>query len=234
MSKGRQVQNLILHKVKISHETAFDYEEGVGDRPKVSCEDCGGRCGRNWNNPCINDIPNRFFPKAEYKDELEYYIQQNKAKHNSHYFRTRYFDEELQQELMLFIRKKGRLAIMQNWEILGVMVAADWDIDLEEYGFYKRWYNTPVFDVDVEYDFVVEINCEKQLEKIEEKLEEVLTSEWKQRRRVEHDRQFNKKNLKKSQKRLVEIIESRENLESEQTVIRERLSRLKGAARVFR
>ncbi|MCL2555427.1 MAG: hypothetical protein FWE03_00210 [Firmicutes bacterium] len=221
------MKNLVLHKVNITAEAVFDYEQCLFMREPTTCKNCPSKCGGDWNKPCPQDEPTLKFPKAEYRRELEEYIFRHRHIKNNHYFRCKYLDEQTGETLLLFILKRKLVAYVQNWDVVGIIRADEWCEEKEEDGVYRNWYTTRINDPS-EYDWVVEYRIKKELEAVEEKLEEVYKFEFKQERQCEHNRRFDKKNAKKSQARLAETKCVRAELESRKAILKERIKRLTG------
>jgi len=227
------MRDLILHKVNLTPEAVFDYEHCLLVRKKTACENCMSKCGGDWNKPCSQEAPTLVMPKAEYKRELEEYIQRNDSLKHRHYFRCKYLDKETGVMLMLFILRRQKFGLMQVWDMVGIMPAAEWCEEKEEDGVYRSWYNGRIAGT-AEYDWVEEYRIKQELSAIEQKLEEVYADEYDQEWRAEHDRRFNQKNAKKSQTKLDKIRGTREKLESDQRIFKERHKRFKNKAGVFR
>lgn len=113
------LRDRLLHKVIITKEAKFDFEE---------CLEHGE------------------FPNAEIKKLVEeyLYIKQLDRRHCQEYFRLKYFDEAAESMLMLFIKKAHRFGTTQGWYIAGICLATDYDEDFEYRGKNKVWYESPV------------------------------------------------------------------------------------------
>ena len=227
------MRDLTLHKVNLTPETVFDYEYCLRMRQRMSCENCTSKCGGDWSILCPNDAPTLVMPKAEYKRELEEYIQRSERHKHKHYFRAVYLDERTGETLMLFMRRGQKFSLMQTWDVVGIMPASEWNEEDEDDGVYRNWYNTRI-TAATDYDWVEEYRTRQELEAVEQKLEEVYKLEHKQQRRAEHDRKFDKKTVKKSQAQLVATRSTRKRIESERTVFKERYRRIKSKAGIFR
>jgi len=107
----------MIHKVKITPEAEFDYEE---------CLELGN------------------IPKQDLKDVIEdyLYIKQSERKIVDNYFRIKYLDEKNDKMLMLFIKQSMRFVSMQVWEIKGICMYDDFDEDYEQLGKNKTWYKS--------------------------------------------------------------------------------------------
>lgn len=119
----------LIHKVNISPEAVFDYEECI-------------TLGK--------------LDKYTLKNELEEYIGLNDRLREKHYFHCKYYDDNLGQMLRVFVYRKNRLGLMQLWEIAGICQAEHWDEDIEDEGIVKSWLNTKI-DITLEskYDWVL-------------------------------------------------------------------------------
>ena len=126
----------LIHKVHITPEAVFDYEEVM-----------------------VLGI----MPKNEIKTELEEYIMyMSKSGYlNRHYHRCRYYDEQKDIMLMIFIYRAKRFGIMQTWEVRGICLADDWDETLENEGIVRQWCRAEfenLFDND---DWVIKERIQK-------------------------------------------------------------------------
>ena len=96
-------------------------------------------------------LPKRFkIPGLE--REIEDYIMFNKKLWYKPYFKVKYLDEESEQMLYVFIRKD--FDIKENFGIVGICCAEDWDEDLEEMGAIKGWLDTQIDCLPYEEDWV--------------------------------------------------------------------------------
>jgi len=96
-------------------------------------------------------LPKRFkIPGLE--REVEDYIMFNKKLWYKPYFKVKYLDEESEQMLYVFIRKD--FDIKENFGIVGICCAEDWDEDLEEMGAIKGWLDTQIDYLPYEEDWV--------------------------------------------------------------------------------
>ena len=107
-----------INKVVITEEAEFDYESLV-------------------------ELP---LPKTDIKSEAETYIDylQEDRKLNGYYFRVKYYDEQSEQMLMLFIYKGERFGKMQTWKVEGICFANDWSEELEECGQVRFWLKSSI------------------------------------------------------------------------------------------
>jgi hypothetical protein len=100
----------VFHKVHISKEARFDYEEIV--------------VGASM-------------PAAIIKKELEEYFSYVKPVES--YFTIKLYDEQIQKMLLLFFRKGIKFKCMQIWILAGICDIDDYNQALEERGLIKNW-----------------------------------------------------------------------------------------------
>ena len=139
--------DLLIHKINITDEAKFDYETSIS--------------------------PNFCFIQKDLKEELEFYIQQNKKIQNKIYLRLKFFDEISNNYLMLFIRKSFRnFSTMRIWNVVGICKTDDWNEDFEEEGYIKSWLDTSLTPNPNEEDWVEVLRFrqveEERLRKIDE------------------------------------------------------------------
>lgn len=103
----------MINKVLITKEARFDYEEVV---------------------------VNRLMPSGMIKKELEEFFA-NKN-YLERYFATKFYDEESEKMLLLFLRKGAIFKAMQVWKLAGICEINDYNENLEERGFIKSWLDT--------------------------------------------------------------------------------------------
>ena len=138
--------DLLIHKISISDEAEFDYETSIS--------------------------PNFRFIKKELKEELEFYIQQNHKLWNKYYMRLKYYDEQTDKYLMVFLRKHLQVVSMKIWNVVGICEYNDWDEELEEEGQIKVWLDSSLTPKEDEEDWVEVLRFrqaeEERLRKIDE------------------------------------------------------------------
>ena len=130
------MQQNLIHKVHISPEAVFDYEECMG---------------------LLN------LDKKDIKNEIEYYlyIKQREGQIINQYFRIKYYDEQSDEMLMLFIKKGHIFANMQMWLVVGISLAEDYDEDYEDTGINKAWYDSSIDITELpKTDWVKNLNKE--------------------------------------------------------------------------
>lgn len=139
--------DLLIHKISFTDEVKFDYETSIS--------------------------PNFDFIKKELKEEIEFYIQQNRKMWNKCYIRLKYYDEQTESYLMYFLRShRPLMASMKIWNVVGVCKWDDWDEELEEEGRIKAWLDTSLTPNENEQDWVEVLRFrqaeEERLRKIDE------------------------------------------------------------------
>ena len=131
------MQQNLIHKVHITPEAVFDYEE------------------------CMKlDVA----PKKDIKNEIEdyLYIKQREGQIVKQYFRIKYYDEQSKEMLMLFVKKGHIFASMQMWLVVGICLAEDYDEQFEDAGANKSWYDSSI-TVLAKTDWVNEIHNREQV-----------------------------------------------------------------------
>ena len=149
------MEELTLHKVAFTEEAIFDYEH----------------CLIMLDNPSEDDLPLFRFPKQEIKAELEEYIQGHSTHKNKHYFRVRHYCEQMDADLLLFIKRGWKLGTMQNWTVVGICWEWDWTEDMEDDGIIRAWYETKITDLD-DTDWVEEMRLRQREDEAELKKDE--------------------------------------------------------------
>ena len=160
------MEEYLLHKVVFTEEAIFDYEHCLV-KQKYELEETD----TDWRIESKFELPLVKLPKREMKAEIEEFIQTNKSKQHKPYFYTKFFDEQLQKMLMLFIKKGSRQSIMQNWIVIGICEADDWCEELEFAGMIRNWTKTSITDLP-EDDWVEEERIRKEIEEKERLKEE--------------------------------------------------------------
>jgi hypothetical protein len=121
---------MIINKVVITEEAAFDYEEII----------------------CLK------MPKLDIKGESEQYInymQKSGRLLSDYYFRAKYYDEVSEEMMMLFFYKGEKFGTMQMWYLKGVCLEKEWDHDLEDDGSIRIWLNSGIRELP-QNDWVLE------------------------------------------------------------------------------
>jgi len=219
----------ILHEVIFSESAVFDYEHCLVEREPIVVEN-----DTDWNLPDPNDEPVIPFPETLMREELEEYIQNHAYTPSRNYFRCRWYDDSLDKELMLFIKRAHLKGRKQFWRVVGIIYAEDWCEEKEEDGVYRYWYETDISLKDVHYDWVEEEQIKNRLAEIEKELEEVGILEWEHGRLAEHDRRFSQEDAKASQAELDKVRGRREKLESARRTLKSELKRFKSVPRSLR
>lgn len=155
------MEEYLLHKVVFSEEAIFDYENClINKKYEIDEEDT------DWRIESEFDLPLVILPKQEMKKEIEEFIQTNKSKQHKHYLYMKYFDEQLQIMLMMFIKKGSKQSIIQNWTIIGICEANTWCEEMEIEGMIRNWTKTRITDLP-EDDWVEEARIRKEQEEKE-------------------------------------------------------------------
>ena len=134
----------IIHKVKISDEARFDYEE---------------------------IITGYMMPVIEIKKSLEEYLKNMAAVHrlvDKRYFRVKYIDEVSDETLTMFIFKSTRFSIIQTWTLKGICRESEYDSEWENLGLIRNWINSMLKPKEISdwvWDFrISELKKKKQLD----------------------------------------------------------------------
>lgn len=134
----------VINKIIITAEAVFDYEETLGlgrlDRRSVKAE--------------VEEYMNRMNGGGR----LLY----------DHYFRCKFYDEDNDRMLMLFLYRAEKISVMQNWRLVGICLTEDWTEDAEYEGLIRAWVETKINDLPDEDDWVVKY-CVNQILKYSEK-----------------------------------------------------------------
>lgn len=128
--------NSIIHKLVMTNEAVCDYES----------------------------ISTGIMPIKDIKAEVELYIENMQSSSRlvwDKYFRVKYYDEDADKELMLFIYKRQRLRLMQYWEVSGICESRDWNQDLEDDGLIRNWLNTKIDSKDT-IDWVLDFRLKQK------------------------------------------------------------------------
>ena len=133
------MRKVFIHKLVVTAEAKFDYEEGMG----------------------FTRIPKRDIAK-----EVEGYLglrQKDDKLSNVKYFKLKYYDDTTGEMLWLFIRKDIVLVSIQAWLLVGLCKEEDWTEDLEHDGVVRGWLKTDIEEL-VEEDDWVEVLRDDQAE----------------------------------------------------------------------
>ncbi len=127
-----------IHKLVVTAEAKFDYEEVLA-------------LGK--------------LQKRDVVIEIEEYIRLCPSVTHGWYFRVKYYDENADRMLLLFIYKGKQFANMQLWTLDGVCMAEDWNEDLEYDGIIRNWHKTKVEDLPDEEDWVESLRAREEFER---------------------------------------------------------------------
>lgn len=148
----------LIHKVHITSEARFDYEDMFGSIEGM--------------------------PVSDMRWQVEEYFDILKAEgfRIDWCQRIKYFDEDANAMLLLFIKESRRFGNMQVWDVLGIMLADDFDEELECEGAYRVWHNTKIEDLPDEdwvVDFYERLAEQERLRKLDEAEETRKNELWK-------------------------------------------------------
>lgn len=143
----------LIHKVHITPEAVFDYEETLelGTLPK-------------------NEI------KAELEEYIDY-ITKSGYLNRTTYHKCKYYDEHSDRMLMLFIYKAERFGIMQTWEVKGICIADEWNETLEDEGIIRQWCRTEIENLHDEKDWVIQVRIQETIKDTRARLKEEFIRE---------------------------------------------------------
>jgi len=230
----------VINKIEITEEAAFDYECCIGRRSQPLWWDLLAVSG---DNPAKAfkiaewfDQPLRKLDKRKLKAETEEYINRMNGGGRllyENYFRCKWYDEQTGLMLMLFLYRAAKMSVMQYWDLKGICPADDWTEDAEEDGLIRVWIESPITNLNCEYDWVEEMRLRQEIGKIEEELDKIYDKEWKQYKRCEHERRFNPKGTKNAQAQLADIADARKRLESELRISKLRLKGYQSASGAY-
>ena len=131
----------VINKIVITDEARFDYESLFG-------------------------LP---IPRADMKGECEKYIDNISGQNIGYYIRAKYYDETIDEMLMLFFYKGKDISKMQMWELAGICRADDWSEEMEEDGIIRHWLKssfTPREETDWVWD--LRVREEQRQKEVEE------------------------------------------------------------------
>ena len=124
------MRKVFIHKLAVTAEAEFDYEEGMGFAR---------------------------IPKNEIVKEVEGYLglrQKDDKLSNVKYFKLKYHDDTTGEMLWLFIRKDRAFVSIQTWLLVGLCKEVDWTEDLEHDGVVRGWLKTDIEELAEEDDWV--------------------------------------------------------------------------------
>lgn len=131
----------VINKIVITDEARFDYESLFG-------------------------LP---IPRADMKGECEKYIDNISGRNVGYYIRAKYYDETIDEMLMLFFYKGKAVSRMQMWGLAGICRADDWSEEMEEDGLIRHWLKsslTPKEETDWVWD--LRVREEQRQKEVEE------------------------------------------------------------------
>lgn len=138
--------DLSAHKVSITDEAKFDYENNIS--------------------------PDFAYIQRELKEELEFYLYHNKKLWYKRYIRLRYYDKQSDQDLMLFLRESQQFLSMKVWQLVGICKLEDWSQELEDRGAIKAWLDTSLTPPKDEIDWVEDLRFRQAEEERQRRLDE--------------------------------------------------------------
>lgn len=114
-------KEVIINKVEITPEAKIDYE--------IIAE-------------------GKFLDAVEFRKEINEYLLSlyEAGKLNKNYFHVKYYDESLDQMLLLFFYKGYKFQNMQVWDLSGICIEDDYTSGLEDEGQIRSWLMTKIDD----------------------------------------------------------------------------------------
>ena len=137
--------DVLIHKVRITAEAVFDYEDDFGGNMHDS-------------------TPFGTTVKTDIKQQVEEYMLHSRKHWHKPYFKVPYMDEITGERLLLFFRTKERFECMQIIDLVGIAREQDWDEDLDEMGAIKAWLDSKIDLTDVPFADWVERERQRQAE----------------------------------------------------------------------
>ena len=124
------MRKVFIHKIAVTAEAKFDYEEGMGFAR---------------------------IPKIGIVKQVEEYLglrQEDDKLNNVKYFKLKYYDNTTGEMLWLFIRKDKVFLSIQTWILVGLCKEEDWTEELENDGVVRGWLKSNVEELSDEEDWV--------------------------------------------------------------------------------
>ena len=133
------MQQNLIHKVHITPEAVFDYEE---------CMELG--------------LLDRRFFKAEIENYIKNMTDRGEILYTD-YLRYGFYDKNSEQKLMLFIYRAEKFGIMQTWRLEGICKESDYDEELEDFGIIRAWLKKKIKNITDVIDCAVRFRVEEIL-----------------------------------------------------------------------
>lgn len=138
-------------KIIITEEALADYEIVFGQLRTEPLND------KDWSDE-LDELICPEPPVDDIVQQLRAYLTNrflaNKYFYDA-YFRVKYYDRARRQKLLLFVYKGELFGGYQEYEVRGICLPKDWNIDLEESGAIRVWLNSRLYQSD-ERDSVME------------------------------------------------------------------------------
>lgn len=138
-------------KIIITDEALADYETVFGKIRTAPLND------KDWSDE-LDELICPEPPIDDIVQQLRVYLT-NRFSANKYfydaYFRVKYYDHARQQKLFLFVYKGELFGGYQEYEVRGICLPKDWNINLEESGTIRVWLNSKLYQSD-ERDSVME------------------------------------------------------------------------------
>ena len=138
-------------KIIITEEALADYETVFGKLRTEPLND------KDWSDE-LDELVCPEPPIDDIVQQLRVYLT-NRFSANKYfydaYFRVKYYDHARQQKLFLFVYKGELFGGYQEYEVRGICLPKDWNINLEESGGIRVWLNSKLYQSD-ERDSVME------------------------------------------------------------------------------
>jgi len=163
------MQQNLIHKVHITPEAVFDYEE---------CMELG------------------LLDRHLLKEEVEKYIKNMTDRGEflySDYLRYEFYDKNSKQMLMIFIYRAEKFGIMQTWRLEGICKESDYDEELEDFGVIRAWLKKKIKDITDVIDCAVRFRVEEILNNSNEIFIEDVIREVKNAFNCERDKEIAEK-----------------------------------------
>lgn len=170
------MRSIIINKIEITEEAVFDYEQVLSHKIRQPLSDI--LIESKYNKKVAFLKAEEFerlkvkLNKYALKKEIETYMDNLSNQGlllDIKYFKCRYFDENLNKILMLFIYKTVKFGIMQCWSLMGICLDSDWSQEKEESGAIRHWLKEKIKDLD-KTDWV-------QMQQIRAKIDKLLGGE---------------------------------------------------------
>lgn len=165
------MQQNTIHKVHITPEAVFDYEE---------CMELGQL--------------DKYTLKAEIENYINYMTESGRLIYEN-YFRCNIYNDSSDETLILFIYRDKMFGIMQIWRLEGICKAINYSGHLEDFGTIRMWLKIKTESLVDESDWVIELRTNKIIKNTDIEFLENVKSEVRNAFECERDKEIAEKLL---------------------------------------